>query len=188
MVSQVTGPNKTWHSALRRFHEDGGSWIAVRVQDGTRGFWASWADALHMIDQRFPRVSRTIVGRLTGGDAQGCLGALVRATEILDRDGFMMLPPWEELQGGKRPPPSENAEPGSGSMAGNITRLPLPSSTFGRPWSLPNHAPQTRPTCVLTQDRAPAPCCTELRQAWSSRSPGNISARWFWRGCVCHCK
>ena len=67
-------------------------------------FWASWADALHMIDQRLPRVSRTI--------AQGCLGVLVRATEILDRDGFVMRPPWEELQGGKRPPSSENAEPG----------------------------------------------------------------------------
>ena len=26
------------------------------------------------------------------------------------------------------------------------------------------------------------------RQAWSSRSHRNISARWFWRGCVCHCK
>ena len=46
----------------------------------------------------------------------------------------------------------------SGSMAGNITRLPLPSSIFGRPWSLPSH----------TQDLAPPPWCTELRQVWSS--------------------
>ena len=45
-------------------------------------------------------------------------------------------------------------------MARNITRLPLPSSTFGRS------------TCVLTQDLAPA-----LRQAWSSRLPRNTSAR-----------
>ena len=75
-------------------------------------FWASWADAIHMVDQRLPRVSRAIIGRFTGGDAQGCLGALVRATEILDRDGFMTRPSWEELQGGMRPPSPENAEPG----------------------------------------------------------------------------
>ena len=74
-------------------------------------FWASWADAIHMIDQRLPRVPRAIVGRFSGGDAQGCLGALVRATEILDRDGFMMRPSWEQLQGGKRPPSPEKAEP-----------------------------------------------------------------------------
>ena len=92
-------------------HEDG-SWIGSASRMAPAAFWVSWADALHMIDQRLPRVSRTIVGRLTGGDAQGCLGALVRATEILDRDCFMMRPPWEEFQGGKRPPSSENAEPG----------------------------------------------------------------------------
>ena len=67
------------------------------------------------------------------------------------------------------------------SMAGNIT-----SSTSE--FHFRGHAPQTKTTCVLTQDLAPALCCTELRQAWSSRLPWNTSARWFWKGCVCHCK
>ena len=67
-------------------------------------FWSSWADTIHIIDQHYSTVSRAIVGRLTGGDDQGCLGVLVGATKNIDRDGFMMRPSWEELQGGMRPP------------------------------------------------------------------------------------
>ena len=52
-------------------HEDGGG-LGLRSasRKAPAAFWASWADALHMIDQRLPRVSRTIVGQLTGGDVK----------------------------------------------------------------------------------------------------------------------
>ena len=141
---------------------------------------ASWADAIYMIDQRLPRVYHVIGGRLTGGDSQGCLGALVRATESLDRDGFVMRP-WEISRGLLQ---SRMQCQTSGSMAGNITRLPLPSSTFGRPWSLPRHAPQIRPICVLTLDRAPALCCTELRLAIEQLTPDPVAVNALWPECV----
>ena len=104
----------------------------------------------------------------------------MRATEILDRDGFMMRPPWEELQGGKRPPSSENAEPrASGSMAGNIMRLPLEFPLSGDRWSLPQ-------SCAADQAhlRSHSGLLHQRRVARSSDRPGvqghlgTCPARW----------
>ena len=145
--------------------------------------WASWADVILMTDQRLPRVSRTIVCRLTGGDAQKCLGALVRATEILDRDGFMMRLSWEEFQGGMRPPSPENAAAWLAISRVFHFRVPLSGDR--------GHCPAMR--------RRSGPFAFSLRTlhqrcvARSSDRPGiqgcrNTSARWFWKGCVCHCK
>ena len=75
-------------------------------------YWASWADALHMIDERLPAVSATIVEHLTDGAADGCFGALQRTADTLDRAGFVVRPSWQELQRGLRPPSPEHAEPG----------------------------------------------------------------------------
>ena len=75
-------------------------------------FWASWADALHMLDQRLPRVTEQIVTALTEGvPGEGCLAELAAAASSLDRDGFVSRPSWVELRSGVRPM-SYTAEPG----------------------------------------------------------------------------
>ena len=43
---------------------------------------------------------------------EGCLSELARATDQLDRDGFVARPSWPELRRGMRPPESASQEPG----------------------------------------------------------------------------
>ena len=69
-------------------------------------------------------------------------------------------------------------------MAGNITRLPLSSITFGRPWCWPSHVPQTRLICDRTQALELARFFWELPQDQSSGLNPNCSAHWCWSGCV----
>ena len=76
-------------------------------------FWASWADALHMIHERLPQLAATTLERLDGEhDVGGCLMELRRAADGLDRQGFVGRPSWVDLQAGSRPPPSTLTEPG----------------------------------------------------------------------------
>ena len=52
-------------------------------------FWASWADALHMIHERLPAVARTITHKLNNEvEGDGCLGELKSATALLDHHGL----------------------------------------------------------------------------------------------------
>ena len=75
-------------------------------------FWASWADALPMLQQRLPELTRQVLHVLEG-PAFGCLGELQEATERLDRCGFVVRPNWEALRRGLRPrPPVAAVEPG----------------------------------------------------------------------------
>ena len=91
----------------------GGLGLRAATRTAPGAFWASWADALHMIDKRLPALSRTVVRELSEVAPLGCLGALVNASDVLDRSGFVARPTWEELRAGARPPlPPERAEPG----------------------------------------------------------------------------
>ena len=84
---------------------------AQRVAPGA--FWASWADALHMIHERLPAVARTITHKLNNEvEGDGCLGELKSAAALLDHHGFVGRPEWEQLQMGVRPPPANIVEPG----------------------------------------------------------------------------
>ena len=66
-------------------------------------FWASWADALHMLHERLPQLAVTTVERLDGvHDVGGCLKELRRAADGLDRQGFVGRPSWVDLQSGGR--------------------------------------------------------------------------------------
>ena len=51
-------------------------------------YWASWADALHMIAERL---------------LQGCIGELREAADRLDREGFVNRPEWIALKDVQRP-------------------------------------------------------------------------------------
>ena len=93
-------------------------------------FWASWADALPMLQQRFPELTRQVLHVLEG-PAFGCLSELQEATERFDRCGFVDRPKWDsdEVSDHDTQPQWSLA---SGNMVGSTTRLPLSSTIFGR--------------------------------------------------------
>ena len=62
-------------------------------------YWASWADALNMIQQRLPRMAENIVTSLEDWHLEGCLGELQDATRSLDHQGFVTCPSWGTQQG-----------------------------------------------------------------------------------------
>ena len=74
-------------------------------------YWASWADALPMIQGRVPQIAGLVV-QLLDQDATGCLGELQQATATLDWSGFVGTPNWRSLSARARPPPMSQAEPG----------------------------------------------------------------------------
>ena len=74
---------------------------------------ASWADALHMIDQRLPVVAANVDHKLTVEEEWGgCLEELRNAAAHLDIDGFIGRPHWHDLRTGIRPGATHGAEPG----------------------------------------------------------------------------
>ena len=75
-------------------------------------YWASWADALNMIEQRLPRMAENIVTSLEDRHLEGCLGELQDAARSLDHQGFVTRPSWAELSRGKRPPLADSSELG----------------------------------------------------------------------------
>ena len=84
---------------------------ALRMAPAT--YWSSWADALHMIDQRLPEVAATVIRKLTAEeDPGGCFQELRDATAQLDREGFIGRPHWHELRTGIRPRAIVDSEPG----------------------------------------------------------------------------
>ena len=102
---QGDGPSNR-HSS----YGDGGLGHQSASRTAPAAHWASWADALHTIDQLLPEVSHMIVELFTPGEATGSLGGLQRATRSLDRDGFVTRPSWENLQDGRRCKSPELAE------------------------------------------------------------------------------
>ena len=75
-------------------------------------YWASWADALHVIEQRLPRAAENIVTPLEDRHLEGCLGELQDAARSLDLQGFVTRPSLAEFSRGKRPPFADSSEPG----------------------------------------------------------------------------
>ena len=56
-------------------------------------YWASWADALHMISDWTPDVANDLVRKLGEEEPQdGCLGELCAAANELDHKGFWWIP------------------------------------------------------------------------------------------------
>ena len=74
-----------------------GSRSAVRTSPAA--FWASWADALSMIQTRLPEIADAAMRQMEAREATGCLAELQE---------FVGRPQWADL----RPPPSTVAEPG----------------------------------------------------------------------------
>ena len=90
----------------------GGLGIRSASRMAPSAFWASWADALPMLQDRLPSISNQIADVLDGAQAPGCLGELQTTTQVLDRNGFVSRPGWRALQGGACPPHQQGSEPG----------------------------------------------------------------------------
>ena len=88
----------------------GGLGLRSALRMAPAAFWVSWADALPMLQQRLPELTRRVLHVLEG-PTFGCLGELQEATERLS--GFVEQPNWEALGRGLRPrPPAAAVEPG----------------------------------------------------------------------------
>ena len=77
-------------------------------------YWASWADALPMIDARTPPVAELAYRTLAAGAATAgsCMNELIQATELLDRRGYSARPAWADIRQGLRPPKPLKREAG----------------------------------------------------------------------------
>ena len=65
---------------------------------------ASWADALPMLHDRLRTATEEMLAQLRG-EPEGCLRELQVASMLLEREGFVSKPSWEELKARARPPP-----------------------------------------------------------------------------------
>ena len=83
----------------------GGLGLSSAVGTAAGAYWASWADALHMLHQRLPHFTGQVVHHLSHPNAVGCLGELQESASRLDRDGFISRPSWDMFRRGVRPRP-----------------------------------------------------------------------------------
>ena len=91
----------------------GGLGLRSAERNADAAYWASWADALHMIAQRNPDVADLIVSTFAKhpGPAEGCLAELHGAAARLDSEGFRDRPSWEDFRNGERPPEPVERDP-----------------------------------------------------------------------------
>ena len=83
----------------------GGLGLRSSTRTAPAAFWASWADALGMIQARNPQIASEILSALEAGPAEGCLAELQASARLLRSEGFDSLPSWADLAAGLRPPP-----------------------------------------------------------------------------------
>ena len=77
-------------------------------------YWASWADALSMIEEGIPAIAELVEHAMTDDEAlqEGCLSELSREASDLDRQGFVGRPTWPDFRRCKRPSENLSKEPG----------------------------------------------------------------------------
>ena len=71
--------------------------------------WASWADSLQTISQRFPVVASQVLAHLTDNRA---IGRVAGGDRQADHEGFVSRPEWTALRDGSRHPQADTSEPG----------------------------------------------------------------------------
>ena len=92
----------------------GGLGLRSAVRCAHAAYWASWADALHMIAHRNLAEAEKVVHSMSDdiSPGEGSLAELKMATDRLDRQGFWWRPSWSELHEGRRPETHTDGEPG----------------------------------------------------------------------------
>ena len=82
----------------------GGLGLRSAERTAPAAFLASWADAIHMLQQRSPQVCARILQELSHESAVPCIAELQAAERLLRREGFLAAPGWQELANDARPP------------------------------------------------------------------------------------
>ena len=92
--------------------------LGVRSSSRTApaAYWASWADCLQPLTERYPEMGNRLLALLSGAReaAPPCIAAARQAADTLDAAGMQARPGWEALARGARPaqPNPEEVEPG----------------------------------------------------------------------------
>ena len=73
--------------------------------------WASWANALPMIQARLPAIAHCCTSILQVAP-RGCVGELLETSRVLDLSGFIGRPNWVHVRAGARSPPVTVVDPG----------------------------------------------------------------------------
>ena len=89
-------------------------------------YWASWADAVPMIQERNPAIAEIVEDAMVHNvfRPEGCLSDLAQATSLLDREGSAERPIWSELHRGMRPPTNLSKESSVAPTAPEFVVLP----------------------------------------------------------------
>ena len=154
-------------------------------------YWASWADALHMIDQRLPVVAANVAHKLTvEEELGGCLEELRNAAAHLDRDGFIGRPQWHDLRMGIRPGATHGAEPGEWPHGWQYYASSSSEHSFRKNVVL-------NQSCAADQAHLRShsgPGASEALSVCPSKPEFCIEAKkgsfelWSWRDSDCHCR
>ena len=83
----------------------GGLGVRSAARTAIAAFWASWADAIEMIQQRCPQLAADILAELSNGPSTPCLLELEAAEQQLRREQILDRPTWPDFAQGRRPAP-----------------------------------------------------------------------------------
>ena len=190
-TSQEVKPNgsvhESWQACLLRM---GGLGLRSMSRCSRAAYWASWADALPMIQERNPAIAEIVENALVHNvfPPEGCLSELVQATSQLDQEGFSERPSWSELAGASDRPRTCRRNPASGSTAGSIGHLPPPIVPLGRAPCCQASLPQTGHIFGPTQGAMQVWYLHTHRQLPSWLSLHICSGCCSWRGCASPCR
>ena len=141
----------------------GGLGLRSAMRTAPGAYWASWVDALHMLQQRLPQLTGHVVHHLSHPMHRVVSASCRSQHPSWTVTGSSLVPVGTCCGEASDLDPPRSWSQASGITAGSTARLPVPNTTFGRRWCLPSRVLQTRPICDHTPDHAPA----------------------FWRGCAC---
>ena len=80
----------------------GGLGLRYAVQCADAAYWASWADALPMINERTPAIANLVVQTMDDGSTDtSCLAELKEAADHSDEEGFWWRPSWSAVREGE---------------------------------------------------------------------------------------
>ena len=115
-----------------RFFAIGGHGLRSAVRMSSGAFWASWGDATHMVADKLPHCRTPDLEFSGHRRPKRLFGRMQEAARALGPPRFRQqtnLGTIEVRHDLHKLMPNV----ASGNMAGNITRIPLPNTTFGKP-------------------------------------------------------
>eukprot|EP00973_Karenia_brevis_P070868 9850613-Karenia_brevis.AAC.1 len=91
----------------------GGGGLRSAARAAPAAYWASWSDAIPVLQHKAPRLASMIVHALENNtQAASCLRETQHCRELLMSHGFRACPSWQEVARGVRPEVVSTHEPG----------------------------------------------------------------------------